>query len=578
MTRDDEPRLTPAERALIERAERAAVAALTSDVDARLHAVHEVVRSRLVSRQRSRLVEARPPRRPFRWPRILVPVLVIGLVVAVFALITFPGGSGRSGVAQAACRGDSELILVNPARGQCVGLTGTDGLLFGDDDRVRSLQSEIFAENEAAQAQWTRHPGHPIVTFVYLTSFTLPHPENFVAEREGLQGIRYAQHRANQTAADDMTSPYVQILVANAGAEGAYADLAVARILDRFRADRRIVAVVATVDSRAPTVAALEKLNEAGLPVISPTMSADPLGRTLPLFLPLDATNSTQAELVHDYATRVLKRTGLVNYFTFGAQGIKAQETDLYVDSLRDDLRRRFGRAGYREQFWSGGESLAAACRTGSVVFFGGRYTEFGAFLGQIGRDCAGRMPGVVADGSVARFMANSGDRRAAPPGANVSFVSGGYLGTCGVIGRNPALRDYLSEARDDCDSDPAGQVAGWSALTYDAAMLLVRSVRENIAPVRTPGEDAAATWSAGPWRDGLIRPVSLYRTIRSWPTYDGVTGPISVGGTGRYAAMVCARDVRQAYRTPTDTPRLVASVGTGYGTDPRPSGEPCSG
>jgi len=185
-----------------------------------------------------------------------------------------------------------------------------------------------------------------------------------------------------------------------------------------------------------------------------------------------------------------------------------------------------------------------------------------------------------VADGSVARFMANADDRMTAPADLAVAFVSGGYLGTCAVIGerglpatnRHPERQNYLSDVGGECDRDPAGQVAGWSALTYDAARLLIQATQENAAAIRSPG-------APQPWQPGRIEPASLYQRIRLWSEagpYHGVTGPISFDGTNRYAAMVCARSVQRAYRTKADTPRLVDSVGTAYVTDPRASGEPC--
>jgi hypothetical protein len=529
----------------------------------------------------SRLIEIVSPPRPRRRPGLLVPALAAVLVAAIVALIGISVGGRRFDIAPADCRGGSDgQAQVSFDGGQCVGLTGTDSVVFGADAKVRSLQAEIFAENAAAGDRWARHDDRPIVTIVYLTSFALSDEHDFVAEREGLLGAWYAQRRANQEAQRNPTTPYVQILVANAGVEGAFADQVVTRILDRFAVDKQIIAVVATIDSRAASVAALRRLGDAGLPVMSPTMSADGLGDQIPLFLQLAAPTSVQADLVHHYATHVLKVNTLTNYFTYGRRGVQAKGSDLYVDTLRSDLAKDFGPGRYRERLWSSGTSLSADCRNNSVIFFGGRYTEFAAFLAQIGHDCEGRMPAVVADGSVARFMANADKRKAAPAGLAVAFVSGGYLGSCAVLGeqglpaanRHLERQNYLLDVGGDCDRNPAGQIAGWSALTYDAARLLTRAMQENTATIRAPG-------GPRPWQAGLIQPASLYQRIRHWSDaapYNGVTGPISFNGADRYAAMVCARNVQGAYRTAADTPHLVDSVGAAYLTDPRASGERC--
>ena len=533
------------------------------------------------------------PRRPSRLAHPLTATTLSVLLAAAVALISVPIMKERVAAAQAGCdAGLAQEDQVSLADGQCIGFSETGRVLFGTSKTVQALQSKIFEENGVAHDHWADRRNRPIITLVYLTSFTRPDgdrpdQETFIAEREGLKGMLYAQQRANLEADSSPTSPYVQVLVANAGDEAAYADEVVTMIIERAKSDKQIVAIVAAVDSRTKPVAALHRLGDAGLPVITPTMSADGIDAGASLFLQVAAPVTVEATLVHHYVTRILKLGNLINYYTHGKHEQRSDKSDLYVESLRTALAHSFGEKHYRDYFWSSGSSLSSACRKDAVIFFGGRYSQLADFIGRIHKDCSGKMPAVVADGSAARYMANLRERATAPQNMALAFISSGYLGTCAVIRESalPAVKrhserqNYLQDIGSECGNEFAGQAAGWSALTYDSTRMIIRAMQDN-AQLFTAGG------TKGEWQPGTVQPQTLYAQMRRWTVrhpYEGVTGPISFddehGGVAanRYLAILCATSVQRAYRGKGDLPKLVDAVGSAYTTDSTAPGKPCA-
>ena len=542
-------------------------------------------------------LDAIQPRRPGR----LLPVTA---ALVVLALLTGAGlvanaiyrshraeAQSRIVAADAGCDAGTGIPEVSLEAGQCVGISDTDRVVFGSGPMTRTLQGQIFAENLTARQRWATRNDRPIITVVYLATFTRPDPdrpgqETFVAESEGLRGMRYAQYRANLEADASPTSPYVQIIVANTGDEAAYADRVVTEILNRAGADRRIVAVVAAIDSRTAPVAALQRLGDSGLTVISPTMSADGIGDQVSLFLQIAASTRVEADLAHHYTTEVLHKKILINYYTYGNQVASQTNRDLYVEALRADLRERFGRSLYSDHFWFSSISLTGACRDDAVIFFGGRYSQLADFLQRLHDDCSGHVPDVVADGSAARYMANVDERRTAPTNMALAFMSSGYLGNCTLIkeaglpaaNRHSERQNYLLDVGEGCAAGPADPDAGWGSLTYDATRMLIRATKEAARAYVLPHKKQ-------PWQVGRIQSPTLYEHIRQWTQarpYEGVTGPIFFdddrGGVAvdRYLVLLCATGIQRAYTGPADLPRPVDSVGRAFGTDPGTPSRPC--
>ncbi|WP_436535342.1 hypothetical protein [Actinoplanes sp. HUAS TT8] len=522
--------LTVAELALLRQADREAAAGLDFDVEAGLRAVHA----------------RRRPRRRSRWAGVLVPSIAFALVFCVLMLWGV-AGLGQRGVA--GCRGSGQTGVRFTA-GQCIGLSATDEAFFGNDPVLRAVEADIFAANKRVDDIVHR----PVVTVVLLGDFG--HVDD-LPEREALRGIRAAQRGANRAADDGGSGPYLQVVIANAGQAAAYAEIAVTGILDGLAGDRPIVGVITTLDGTIAATAALRRLAEARVPVLSPVTPPTGLDTGTSPVLRLTPSASVEARLVHAYATQVLKQKKLTNFFAYEGSSV-TEDRDAYTDSLREALARVYG-SGYSERI-----SPTGTCPADGVIFYSGRVAQLGAFLARIRRDCTGRRPTLVAGASAARYLADPGNRASAPVGQAFAFMSSSYLGTCAssMESQFPPQEGYLRNLGDECASDPAAQATGWSALTYDAVGVLLRTGTEHATD-----------------------PAAIDDHLRTWSTVDvyyGATGPVYIDDSNshtpgdRFAAMLCVSDVRQAYSTLTRAPRMVGSTGTAYAMNPPLNAGPC--
>ncbi|WP_345437722.1 hypothetical protein [Actinoallomurus vinaceus] len=472
-------------------------------------------------------------------------------------------------------------IAVTLEQRECIGYSDSDGLVFGDNQKTVAIQKTIFEQNRYAEQGWAVRNDRPYATLVYLNTLTRLDPladdETFVAEREGLEGVATAQYRANLEADNDPASPYVRIIVANAGQEARQADQVVRMLEQLIAGDSTVLAVVAPVDSRRSTQRALRELERIGLPTVTPTTSADGISGGSSLYLQLAAPNIDQARLVHHYVTEVLHRRGLVNYYTFGVAGRSGEQDDLYVQTLRDDLKSLF-KGDYADQFWKNGTSVRDICarRFSGVVFFGGRYSEFGPFIQQVYSECSQDLPVIVADDSVGRYMANVPARATAPTNLPVIFAVKGQLASCPMLEKaSDSERQYfltdLRTQRSRCRGDnPQGigddPVGGWTGLSYDAVRIVAKAVKD------IAGSRPTSTH----WDPRQISPQLVYRQVRQsadQTPYPGVTGPIRFDRYGvaedKRLSLLCAPNVYQVYRKGSDIPREVDRIGVGYRDDP---------
>ncbi|MCG8916521.1 hypothetical protein L6E12_12050 [Actinokineospora sp. PR83] len=522
-----------------------------------------------------------PPRPPWftHWlvlllvPLVLVAGLaVVGLRALVLECAPLHLGAGR--------------VDVSRESGECVGYSDHADRVFGSDERLRQVQLGIFAENRRVEAAKAATPSHPVMTLVYFGTLTKPDSgagdQTFAAEREELQGFAVAQHRANATAATSADAPYLSIVVANGG-QNMGAARAVAEKLRELRAeDSSVLGVVGLVESRETTKQAIADLGVTDLPIIAPTLSADGIGGLSGHFLQIAAPNADQSRLVVDYVANVLRRQRIFNYFTFGPirDGQRREDVergDLYVNTLREDLGRDSAAAdlGYEEQSWTG-QSLRPVCSDrfpDGVVFFGGRYSEFAQFIDTLYRDCSGKLPVVIGDDSVNRYLANAEARDSAPPTLPLTYVSKGSLAFCGnlVTSGDSERRYFLEDVRTTlgaCLPDtllPVGERVG---LAYDAVLLLVRTTQDLIA---------------GKSDKSLPDPLYLYTAItdhtRDEP-YQGVTGPLSFtpGGVAqdKHLALLCVPDLPNAFTPDHPVPDRVHEIGRRAASDAPAVSRPC--
>ncbi|MFE7873500.1 hypothetical protein ACFUYE_24510 [Micromonospora humida] len=435
-------------------------------------------------------------------------------------------------------------VRVQVLAGECVGYSDTAAQVFNSEpgqERLRAVQRRIFAQNRAAEQVWRRSDQRrPCLTLVYLGTLTgnrtRVDEESYVSEREELEGLATAQYALLKESAAADGAALLHVVVANGGRQMRHAGPAVAMLERLAHDDPTVLGVVGLVESRTSTAAALRELNRVGLPVLAPTLSADRMDGNSSLYLQISAPNSAQAAMIETYARQVLRVTEAHAYFTTG-EGSSLTE-DLYVGTLVDGLRQRFGSRLTRLDEWSTGRRLTAECGYRGVLVFAGRWSEFDGFLRAL-KECGNDPPRhLVADDSVNRYMANPGLRASAPGNLPVTYVSKAALATCAALRAAQAARDdvrgsFLTWVGADDLLDPprcrdgAGAPVGERvSLAYDAAMMMVRALESLAARLRHADTGRR-------WEPRSVNPVGVHAEVLRQNAAAGYPG---VAGVVRYA------------------------------------------
>ncbi|MEV8440800.1 hypothetical protein AB0425_25775 [Actinosynnema sp. NPDC051121] len=502
----------------------------------------------------------------------LVPVLLAGGLAAVglrsFVMDCAPlhVGPGR--------------IDVSRDSGECVGYSDHRGQLFGSDPDLRAAQEVIFTENEQVENELATRLNHPVMSLVYFGTLTKPDgdggDQTFAAEREELQGVALAQRRANTAARTNADSPYLKVLVANGGQNMRAAPLVADKLTALRTSDSTVLGVVGLVESRSTTKTAIEALEGTDLPIVAPTLSADRIGELSSHYLQIAAPNRDQADMVVRYVTQVLEKKKLFNYYTFGPRKAEQAGGDLYVNTLRDDLKSSSQQynVGYEELFWTG-QSLRDVCSdryTDGVVFFGGRYSEFAEFVQELYLTCSNFHPILIGDDSVNRYLANPANRAGAPPSLKMTYVSKGSLAFCDnlVKATDSARQYFLADIRgmyDRCQIDSMEPVGERVGLAYDAVLLLVRTTQDLVE-----GKSSKTAPS----------PLAVYDRIRNaTEPYIGVTGPLTFGQDGvaknKHLALLCVADIPGAFKPNSPVLERVFETGNRHQTDEAATKQPCA-
>lgn len=259
-------------------------------------------------------------------------------------------------------------VRVQVTAGECVGYSDTAAQVFNGEpgqERLRAVQRRIFAQNRAAEEVWRRSDRRrPYLTLVYLGTLTgnrtRADEESYVSEREELEGLATAQYALLKESAAADGAALLHVVVANGGRQMRHAGPAVAMLERLAHDDPTVLGVVGLVESRTSTAAAVRELNRVGLPVLAPTLSADRMDGNSSLYLQISAPNSAQAAMIETYARQVLRVTEAHAYYTTGEDSSLTE--DLYVGTLVDGLRQRFGSRLTRLDEWRTGRRLTAEC------------------------------------------------------------------------------------------------------------------------------------------------------------------------------------------------------------------------
>lgn len=189
-------------------------------------------------------------------------IAVVLLGVAVYVLM--PRGCGQ---------------LLDPesrtATGECVGLVEDSGVL---DERLRPAARSILDENAKVAAS-----GDPYVKIALLTPLSVaekaPSAMSIDQVRYSLEGAATALHRVNSVDSDfgDSAAAKIQLLLVNQGSRQDYSDTVIEDILGAGDERHPLLAVVGLGSSVAGTEATVQRLSDAGLPMVSAVASATSL-------------------------------------------------------------------------------------------------------------------------------------------------------------------------------------------------------------------------------------------------------------------------------------------------------------
>ncbi|MEU6829983.1 hypothetical protein ABZ894_15165 [Nocardia beijingensis] len=480
----------------------------------------------------------RPPAPPWWARRALsatVVCLVVVLAVAAAGFATWrPWRPGTPACGTSVA--DRWVRVVRAVDGNCVGFSAYDpddpaaegrGFLFASDEpgsrRLVEVQRRVYKQNLLAEQLAAQQPTRPVFTLVYFGQLTGV-PGDYPAQSEDIEGLALAQYSALESVApaDAVTPdtvPLIRLLLANTGPANLHGPQVVDLLTPLIRAEPGVIGAIGLDQSRTATLSMINALTGLGLPMVAPSLSADEMVRSSPLYFQIAPPNHAIADMIEQYLDSVpgLAGRGVRIYH-------RPDPTDLYTTNMAEDLRI-LGRSGRKiwEGSWDQREAFTAqghgdACD--EVLFFAGRDSEFPDFLQSLNKACGDKRVLLIADDSVNRFMASADRRRAANSARPLVYVAKASLVTCRNKGQGLRSRVEFYHLATTVDPDipswnacaetdkPLGErvqlhpLGERVALTYDAVGLFVRAV-QTLAPAASGAWtepipiSAAAVWAA---------------------------------------------------------------------------------
>ncbi|MGH3328655.1 MAG: ABC transporter substrate-binding protein [Streptomycetales bacterium] len=367
------------------------------------------------------------------------------------------------------------------SRGPCIGVTG-GGFVF--DPQTRSVQEAIAAENRWVDRQHEKNV-RPYVTAVVAAPLT---PEragvlgDATAGRNTLEGVYLAQHRYNQAG----YVPMLRVLVANVGAEAAYAAPTGRQIVQTARKDESVVAVLGLAESRDTTLRAVDILSRARLPMVASAAASDRFEDTSDYYFRVGVPNRRQAEIAAAYARQTLDARQAAVIYDRHDPFSRNLATD-FLGAFRDDRHEIIlPDTSYNARHADVANELldlaSRACRfEPDLVYFAGRDSQAAMLLGGMREaQCA---PSVTLMGGDAL-----GRLEAAPSPAPSGQLHRPVYYTAQASpavwreGREPLFYDeYYSYLADtEGVGGPAGDARppdGHTILAYDATQVLTQAL-----------------------------------------------------------------------------------------------------
>ncbi|MGW0803599.1 hypothetical protein [Nonomuraea sp. NPDC002799] len=379
---------------------------------------------------------------------------------------------------------------------ECVGVAGPDYLFTPGNSEIMQVQAVLQRENERA-ARLHESSDRPYVTIVYLAALTSADRDTLAAAREGLAGVAIAQKRQNGAAGP--SEPLVRILLANAGGRMQHGSR-IARLLLRYRDEEApIVGVVGLDQSRQETVAAIQELGKAGLPMVASTLSADRLVGESPFYFQVAPQNSRQAWMAAAFADSLVKKGEVRRrarvYYSHDV-------TDYYASNLAVRAVARLKERGFAvegRRFTPVGSAKpgpedrgddaydgeprdagVSACGFDGLVYFAGRgIPDFAEFVKGVADKCSGAPPTILGGDDVTRYAADVRLRAAV---TGVGYYYGSFAAApskCGEPQRHDFYADLFATFRFECEEPGPGRTLdGHAALSYDATETMITAIR----------------------------------------------------------------------------------------------------
>ncbi|MGH3907271.1 MAG: ABC transporter substrate-binding protein [Pseudonocardiaceae bacterium] len=385
-------------------------------------------------------------RRRLRRRVVLTAVAVLLIAAAGFGVNTLLNSCGGPG---------SGVRVVDD---ECVGVT--DGS-YVFDEAYRPVQEKIAAENQWVDDTVNDPQKNPdrAVTIALLNPMTVTETSVFSVDevRNLLEGAYTAQHRANHSRAVGDPDPLIRLVLANEGSHQEQWQPVVDRLVDMKDADAPLNAVVGLGVSIDLTEQAAKKLSEHDIPTIGAITTADQLNwANIPGFVRVTPSNRDYVASLQAYLQRrpELNSAILVYDANAGSRG------DIFVDSLRDDLKGQFqdlirffdqtfvGKSipsDTNPSLFAGITSSICAVKP-KVVFFAGRKVDLHDFLDSLAsRPCLDDpMTVVTVDADPDVF---DGDERALRD-EKITVVYADATNPRGWVNGAPGTPEYFPEFR----------------------------------------------------------------------------------------------------------------------------------
>lgn len=429
--------------------------------------------------------------------------------------------------------------------GECVGVT--DGA-YSFDDELDEVTKRIREENERVERS-----GAAAVSVAYVESMTHDGDDGAAGERaddrdptvvrQVLEGAYLAQRAHNRLdeddpRADEGPSPKVRLLLANTGEGGAQYERVVRSLEDMARGDERLVAVTGLGQSVKSTVATVERLRRAGIPMVGATVAADELARKDPDFFRVSQPTAQQAAIAaRELHERQRRDPG---YRVDIVKDIKAGDT--YNKALRDGFEKAVDDHGVRlatgdgYSFESGRSSTANAltyiadqvCRAKEeldAVYFAARGRALRQFVQALGQQPGCKLAVVSGSSALGLYFDSPDLERWGAQGLRIRYTAYAHP----EAGDEAALADFAERycaafrpgaRRGACAAADGPLQSGQAIMGHDAMLALVKAVEFATGP---HGDDPV---DAGAVRQMLLQ-IGTTKEVR------GLSGPLGFDAYG---------------------------------------------